>query len=100
MTFFPGETNAEALVTIIDNSVFEVSEMFTAIMTTSHTNVMFGEDTAVVTILDNGREFMHNYIDLLQDDLLLILVINDVYSVYCIQHHVKNPALSMVYVDA
>ena len=57
MTFFPGETNAEALVAIIDDSVFEESEMFTAIMTTSHTNVMFGEDTAVVTILDNDREF-------------------------------------------
>ena len=39
-------------------------------------------------------------IDFLQDDLLLILVINDVYSVYCIQHNVKNPALSMVYLDA
>ena len=60
VTFFSGETNAEALVAIIDDSVYEETETFTAIMTTSHTNVVIGEDTAVVTILDNDREFICN----------------------------------------
>ena len=53
MTFTAGQTVATAPVPITDDSVVEETEMFTATLSTTDSNVVFGQDTATVTILDN-----------------------------------------------
>ena len=53
MTFTAGQTVATAPVPITDDSVVEEIEMFTATLSTDDSNVMFGEDTATVTIVDD-----------------------------------------------
>ena len=56
MVPFPsGVTTAHVQVPIIDDSTFEETKMFSASMSTT---VRFGADTALVTILDNDREFL------------------------------------------
>ena len=54
MTFSPGNTIAQARVPITDDSIVEDIEHFTALMTTNNPNVVIGDDTATVTILDNN----------------------------------------------
>ena len=56
VTFASNETSATVDVTILDDSIIESAETFTASLTTSESNVVIGEDTATVTILDNDRE--------------------------------------------
>ena len=59
MVPFPsGVTTAHVQVPIIDDSTFEETKMFSASMSTTNNNVRFGADTALVTILDNDREFL------------------------------------------
>ena len=53
MTFTAGQTVATAPVPITDDSEVEDTEIFTATLSTTDSNVVFGEDTATVTILDN-----------------------------------------------
>ena len=53
MTFIAGQTVASAPVPIIDDTSEEDTENFTATLSTDDSNVMFGEDTATVTILDD-----------------------------------------------
>ena len=53
VTFTAGQTDTTVEVPIIDNSVVEDTEIFTAQLSTTNPNVMFGEDSASVTILDN-----------------------------------------------
>ena len=54
MTFLPGVTSVQVQVPIIDDSVIENTEIFSAILSTTDTNVVLGDDTAFVTILDNN----------------------------------------------
>ena len=56
VTFLPGETTASVSVSIVDDSNIEDTEMFTATLTTTDSNVVIGDDdNATVTILDNDR---------------------------------------------
>ena len=56
VTFLPGETTASVSVPIVDDSNIEDTEMFSATLTTTDSNVVIGsDDTATVTILDNDR---------------------------------------------
>ena len=54
VTFSPQETIAQARVPITDDSIVEDTEHFTALMSTNNPNVVIGDDTATVTILDNN----------------------------------------------
>ena len=56
VTFLPGETTASVSVPIVDDSNIEDTEMFSATLTTTDSNVVIGADTAIVTILDDDRE--------------------------------------------
>ena len=56
VTFLPGETTASVSVPIVEDSNMEDTEMFSATLTTTDSNVVIGTDTATVTILDNDRE--------------------------------------------
>ena len=56
VTFTPGQIAATVEVPITDDSVSEDTEMFSAVLSTTNPNVMFGEDTASVTILDNDSK--------------------------------------------
>ena len=53
VTFVPGSTMATVRVPIIDDTELEEDEMFTAFLSSSDSNVMVGDDTATVNILDN-----------------------------------------------
>ena len=56
VTFQPGESTASVSVSIVDDSNIENTEMFTARLTTTDSNVVIGsDDTATVTILDDDR---------------------------------------------
>ena len=57
VTFPSGVTTAHVQVPIIDDSTFEETEMFSASMSTTNNNVRFGADTALITIMDDDREF-------------------------------------------
>ena len=54
VTFFPGETSAQVQVPITDDSILEGTEVFSATLSTAESDVVFGDDTAFVTILDNN----------------------------------------------
>ena len=56
VTFLPGETTASVRVPIVGDSNIEDTEMFSATLTTTDSNVVIGDDTATVTILDDDRE--------------------------------------------
>ena len=56
VTFTSGEATASVNVLIVDDSSIESSEMFTATVTTTESNVMIGNDTANITILDVDGE--------------------------------------------
>ena len=54
---------ATASVPITDDSVVEDTEIFTATLSTTDSNVMFGEDIATVTILDDdGKNTKCRYV--------------------------------------
>ena len=57
VVFFAGETIAQARVPITDDSIVEDTEHFTAVMTSTNPNVVIGDDTVTVTILDNNCEW-------------------------------------------
>ena len=54
VTFPPGTTFVTVQVPITDDNVLESSEQFTATLSTSDADVVFGADTAFITILDNN----------------------------------------------
>ena len=54
VTFSPQETIARARVPITDDSIVEDTEHFTATLFANTPNVVIGDDTATVTILDNN----------------------------------------------
>ena len=56
VTFAPGQTMASVSVVIVDDSDRESTEMFSATLTTTESNVMIGNGTATVTILDDDGE--------------------------------------------
>ena len=53
VTFGPGDMEAQVQILITDNSVVEDTEEFSATLSTSQSNVVFGSDTATVLILDD-----------------------------------------------
>ena len=57
LTFVPGQTTASVSVSIVEDSNIEDTEMFSATLTTTDSNVVIGADTATVTILDDDREY-------------------------------------------
>ena len=57
LTFVPGQTTASVSVSIVGYSNIEDTEMFSATLTTTDSNVVIGADTATVTILDDDREY-------------------------------------------
>ena len=59
VTFAPGQTVASVSVPITDDNTVESTEMFSATLTATQSNVVvIGEDTATVTILDgDGMSF-------------------------------------------
>ena len=50
------QTIAFVSVPILDDSTVESDETFYAVLTSDHPNVVFGEDTATITIIDNDGE--------------------------------------------
>ena len=56
--FQAGDDTATVEVIIIDDTIIEVSEIFTAMLSTAEPNVMLGDDIATVTILDDDGKFM------------------------------------------
>ena len=56
VTIAPGLTTASVSVPIVDDSSVESTEMFTATLTTTESNVMIGIGIATVTILDDDGE--------------------------------------------
>ena len=56
VTFTPGQTTASVSILIVDDSDIESTEMFSATLTTTESNVMIGDGTATVTILDDEGE--------------------------------------------
>ena len=53
VTFESGSTRATVNVQITDDNVVESEEDFTAVLSSSESNVMIGENTATVSVLDN-----------------------------------------------
>ena len=53
ITFEAGSTRTTVNVQIIDDNVVESEEDFTAVLSSSESNVMIGENTATVSVLDN-----------------------------------------------
>ena len=51
-----GATSASVQVPITDDTTIEESEMFTTELSTNDPNVIFGDDSATVTILDNDSK--------------------------------------------
>ena len=56
VTFFSGMTEATVQVPIINDNTQELTEEFSAVITTEDPNVSIDEDTAAITILDNDGE--------------------------------------------
>ena len=54
--FGPGVTRATYPVPIVDDSNIEDTEIFTASLSTTESNVNIGDNTATVTILDDDSE--------------------------------------------
>ena len=53
VTFEAGSTRATINVQITDDNVIESEEDFTAVLSSSESNVMIGENTTTVSVLDN-----------------------------------------------
>ena len=58
VTFPSGESTASLSVPIMDDSIVESTELFSALLTTTEPNVMLGVDTATITIQDNDGEII------------------------------------------
>ena len=56
VTFQPGETSVIVPVPILDDSLIEPTEVFSASLSTTDSTVTVGDDTATVDILDNDGE--------------------------------------------
>ena len=56
--FQAGDDTATVEVTILDDTIIEESEIFTAALSTTESNVMLGDDIATITILDDDGKFM------------------------------------------
>ena len=74
VTFLPGETSAQVQVPITDDSILEGTEVFTATLSTTDPDVVFGDDTAFVTILDNNGMFVCHINIFLSPDIFCIVV--------------------------
>ena len=61
VTFAPGKTAASVSVPIVDDIDKESTEMFSATLTTTESNVMIGNGTATVTILDDDGESLRDH---------------------------------------
>ena len=60
VTFAPGQTVASVDVPITNEITIESTEMFSATLTTSQSNVVIGAAAATVTIMDDdGMSFLH-----------------------------------------
>ena len=57
VTFSPSDTILNVTVPITDDSVYELQETFSAMLTTTDPGVEIIADTASATITDNGSEF-------------------------------------------
>ena len=57
VTFGPSDTLLSVTVPINDDSVYELDEMFTAVLTTTDPGVVLFDDTATVTITDDDGRF-------------------------------------------
>ena len=57
VTFLPGGSTASVMVSIVDDGIIEVTEMFSATLTGVSNVVIGSDDTATVTILDDDREY-------------------------------------------
>ena len=58
VTFQAGDDTATVEVTILDDTIIEESEIFTAALSTTESNVMLSDDIATITILDDDGKFM------------------------------------------
>ena len=57
VTFGPSDTLLSVTVPINDDSVYELDEMFTAVLTTTDPGVVLFDDTATATITDDDGKF-------------------------------------------
>ena len=58
VTFGPGESIASINVTIVNNTIIENTNMFSATLTAVSNAVIGIDGTAIVTILDDDRKFL------------------------------------------
>ena len=58
MTFPSGVSTASLSISIMDDSIVESTELFSALLTTTEPNVVLGVDTATITIQDNDGEII------------------------------------------
>ena len=73
VTFEAGSTRATVNVQITDDNVVESEEDFTAVLSSSESNVMIGENTATVSVLDNDGS-LHFLKGMFQFFSLLVVV--------------------------
>ena len=59
MTFSPDQMEAVVRIPILDDSVQEDTEMFTAMLSTNEPNVTFGSEIPTVTITDDDGKYCH-----------------------------------------
>ena len=57
VTFRPSDTLLNVTVPINDDSVYELDELFTAVLTTTNPGVVLFDDTATATITDDDGRF-------------------------------------------
>ena len=57
VTFGPFDTLLSVTVPINDDSIYELDEMFTAVLTTTDPGVVLFDDTATATITDDDSKF-------------------------------------------
>ena len=58
ITFGPEQLSAAVQVPIVNDTIIENTEMFTATLSTAEINVMIIDDTATVTIIDNDGKIL------------------------------------------
>ena len=76
VTFGPGETTASVSVSIVDDSNIEDTEMFSATLTTTDSNVVIGSaDTATVTILDDDRKLLTSLLYIMKEHTCVIVTV-------------------------
>ena len=75
VTFLPGESTASVSVSIVDDGIIEVTEMFSAVLTGVSNVVIGSDDTATVTILDDDRKLLTSLLYIMKEHMCVIVTV-------------------------